>query len=271
MFPSADVFRSEMKNFLPHRFRRAIYSLGAMLLGITSLRADNSPLPGLPVVTFRGQNYLTRTVDPQKEDLQLFWKDDQGNLLRDFATLEKFVSGKGEKLVFAANAGMFDPASKPVGLLVQNGVETTPLNLDDGTGNFFMKPNGVFLINSKHEALVVASGNYAALLSPALWATQSGPLLVHGGDIHPDFNPNSQSRKMRSGVGVTKEGEAIFALSQAPVTFYEFASLFRTKLKCPNALFLDGDISAFYVPGAKDASAPHLYGPIFGIVEKAGP
>jgi uncharacterized protein YigE (DUF2233 family) len=40
------------------------------------------------------------------------------------------------------------------------------------------------------------------------------------------------------------------------------------RLKCPNALYLDGDISAFYVPGGKDTTA-HSFGPTFGLVEQA--
>jgi uncharacterized protein YigE (DUF2233 family) len=41
-----------------------------------------------------------------------------------------------------------------------------------------------------------------------------------------------------------------------------------TRLKCPNALYLDGEISAFYVPGGKD-SITHSFGPMFGLVQKA--
>ena len=218
-------------------------------------------------VTFHGQTFLVRTVDPQKEDLRLFWKDDDGKLLQDFVGLEKAVSAKGEKLLFAANAGMFEPDSRPVGLLVQDGDEKSPLNLNDGVGNFYMKPNGVFVINEKHEAHIVDSGDYAALLTPATWATQSGPLLVHGGDIHPDFIEDSKNLKIRSGVGVRKDGTIEFAISRKPVNLYDFAALFLTKLKCPNALYLDGDISAFYVPSVKDTT-PHSFGPMFGLVEK---
>ena len=231
----------------------------------------NDPAPtGLQAVTFRGQAFFIRTVDLRKDDLRLFWNDDQGHLLRDFASLEKFVSARGDRLVFAANAGMFEPTSKPVGLLVQDGVEQSPLNLNDGTGNFYMKPNGVFVINSKHQALVVESGSYTTLLSPVIWATQSGPLLVHGGDILPDFIEDSKNLKIRSGVGVRKDGTIVFALSREPVNFYDFAAFFLTHLKCPNALYLDGDISAFYVPGMKDPVV-HSFGPMFGLVEKANP
>ncbi len=222
------------------------------------------------MVTFRGAAYILREVDPRKEDLQVFLKSMSNVYLHDFGGLQTYVESRGEKLLWAANAGMFQPDSAPCGLLVEDGTEIAPLNLNDGPGNFYMKPNGVFLINQKHEALVVASDEYATLLTPALWATQSGPLLVHGGDIHPDFNAESKSLKTRSGVGVRKDGTAVFALSRQPVNFYTFAALFRDKLQCPNALYLDGDISAFYTPGVKDA-AVHSFGPMVGVVAKTAP
>lgn len=241
------------------------------LLGCVHLSAapaSDAVPPGLQSIPFHGQTFLIRTVDPKKEDLRLFWKDDQGNLLHDFAGLEKAVSAKGEKLLFAANAGMFEADFKPVGLLVQDSNEVTPLNLNDAKGNFYMKPNGVFLINDKHEARVIDSSDYATQLLPAVWATQSGPLMVHGGAIHPDFVADSKNLQIRSGVGVRKDGSIIFAISREPVNFYEFASLFLDKLKCPNALYLDGAISAFYVPALKD-SIPEYFGPMIGVVEAA--
>ena len=226
---------------------------------------SGNPSTGLQTVAFHGQGFLVRSVDPRKDDLRLFWKDDQGNLLHDFAGLDKAVTANGEKLLFAANAGMYEPDSNPVGLLVQNGNETTPLNVNEGPGNFYMKPNGVFVVNEKHEALIVQSGDYVGLLTPPVWATQSGPMLVLRGDIHPDFNAESKNLKIRSGVGVRKDGMIEFAISRGPVSFYEFAALFVDRLKCPNALYLDGDISAFYEPGTKD-TVPHSFGPMFGIV-----
>ena len=236
-------------------------------LASVSARAENSTAAP-QTVTFRGQAFLVRSVDPQKEDLRLFWKDDQGQPLHDFTALGKYVASKGKRLLFAANAGMFDPTSKPVGLLVQDGKDVSPLNLNDGTGNFYMKPNGVFVINQKHEARVVESSAYPSLLTPAAWATQSGPLLVLGGNIDPDFNADSKSLKIRSGVGVCEDGTIVFSISRLPVNFYTFASLFLDQLKCPNALYLDGTISAFYTPGVKD-TFPHGFGPMFGLVEKA--
>jgi uncharacterized protein YigE (DUF2233 family) len=236
------------------------------VLALLAARADD-PSPVLQTVAFRGQDFLVRTVDPHKDDLRLFLKDDNGAFLHDFVTLEKFTASKGERLLFAANAGMFEPDSKPVGLLVQDGNETSPLNLNDGTGNFYMKPNGVFVLNQKRDARIVESGEYPELLTPVTWATQSGPLLVHGGGILPEFNADSKNLAVRSGVGVRKDGTIVFSISRLPVNFYTFASLFLDQLKCPNALYLDGTISAFYVPGRKD-TVPHSFGPMVGLVEK---
>jgi uncharacterized protein YigE (DUF2233 family) len=239
----------------------------AALLAISVHAVSAAPAPSPVAQTaFHGETYETCAIDPAKQDLRLYWDDGHGHVLGDFIALEKQVASEGGTLLFAANAGMFDPTSKPVGLLVENGDEKFPLNLAEGAGNFFMKPNGVFVINSRRHALIVESGSYPALAFPALWATQSGPLLVYGDDISPDFIPGSKNRKIRSGVGVTKSGEFIFALSRRPVDFYAFAEFFREKLQCPNALYLDGDISAFHSPGEPEPTGTHHFGPMFGLV-----
>ncbi|HEX4140960.1 MAG TPA: phosphodiester glycosidase family protein [Candidatus Methylacidiphilales bacterium] len=239
------------------------------LLGGAAKAGDPAP-SGLQAFTFHGVPYLVHDVDPKKDDLQMFLKFNKGVYIHDFTGLQTYLDGKGEKLLFAANAGMFQPDFTPCGLLVLDGNQIAPLNTDDGQGNFYMKPNGVFLINQRHEAHIVNSADYVDELSPAAWATQSGPMLVLRGDINPDFNASSKSLKIRSGVGVRQDGLAVFALSRQPVSFYDFATLFRDRLKCPNALFLDGDISAFYVPGAK-YNLPQTFGPMIGVVAKQNP
>jgi uncharacterized protein YigE (DUF2233 family) len=240
----------------------------AAVFGVAS--ADDKTPPGLQPITLHGVSYFVREVDPKKDDLRMFLKDDKSAFIHDFAGLETYLAGKGEKLLFAANAGMFQPDFSPCGLLVENGTEVSPLNTNDGQGNFYMKPNGVFLINQKHEARIVNSADYVDELSPAVWATQSGPMLVLRSDINPDFNASSKSLKIRSGVGVRKDGIAVFALSRQPVSFYDFAALFRDKLQCHEALYLDGEISAFHVPGMKH-DVPQSFGPMIGVVAKQGP
>ena len=77
------------------------------------------------------------------------------------------------------------------------------------------------------------------------YATQSGPMLVIDGALHPRFLPGSDSLKVRNGVGVSADGRVHFAISEGRVRFHDFGTLFRDVLDAPDALFLDGTISAF--------------------------
>ena len=97
------------------------------------------------------------------------------------------------------------------------------------------------------------------------YATQSGPMLVINGKLHPKFLENSTSRKIRNGVGING-GAVIFVKSEDPVNFHTFATLFRDDLGAPNALYLDGTISRLYSAelGRNDRGA--VMGPIVGVV-----
>ena len=245
--------------------RRCLF---VFLLLATIGRAQVSPPNGLASIAFRGHGYLVRTVDPRKEDLRLYWKSSSGVLLHDFHGLESEVVGHGDKLLFAANAGMFEPDFSPVGLLVQDGNEIAPLNLREGTGNFYLKPNGVFALTDKGEARVMESSSYQTFLPRVVWATQSGPLLVHEGEVHPDLVAGSTNLMVRSGVGVRNDGRIVFVISRTPVNFYDFASVFLVRFKCPNALYLDGHISAFHVAGEPEKPGEHAFGPMFGLLPK---
>jgi uncharacterized protein YigE (DUF2233 family) len=102
------------------------------------------------------------------------------------------------------------------------------------------------------------------------FATQSGPMLVISGKLNSIFIPGSTDRKRRSGVGVCEGDTLRFAISDDPVNFHDFATLFRDELKCANALFLDGGRGAgMFVPALdrEDWSGHGGYGPIVGLVE----
>lgn len=163
--------------------------------------------------------------------------------------------------VVATNAGIFEPDHLPTGLLVSDGVERHPLNSKSGEGNFYLAPNGVFLV-SRSGARVVASSDYPPLKKGVLQATQSGPLLVQAGVVHPGFSKTSKNALLRSGIGVTKDGQVVIAISNGPVTFYDFATLFRDSLGCSDALYLDGVISKLWVPssGVDDPSVGNFAG-----------
>ena len=204
------------------------------------------------------------TVDPAKEQIELFLNDETGAPFKSFKRLSAWLEARGQAMTFAMNGGMYHADFSPVGLLVQNGKKVAPLNLADGKGNFFLKPNGVFLL-TKGGPMVIASTEYPYVKNPVLLATQSGPLLVRHGVIHKAFSPKSVSRHIRNGVGIV-DGKAVFAISESPVTLHEMAVFFRDKLKCRDALYLDGAVSSIYSPSLKRSDTRAAFGPIIAVV-----
>jgi prepilin-type processing-associated H-X9-DG protein len=68
-------------------------------------------------------------------------------------------------------------------------------------------------------------------------------------------------------VGVIDEHTVAFAISETGVTFHEFASLFRDRIKSPNALFFDGSVSSLYSPELERADSFVPLGPMVGAFE----
>ena len=196
--------------------------------------------------------------------LRLFWRDDAGRPFRSFRRLDAWLHRRGERLEFAMNAGMYHADGGPVGLLVIDGRELAPLNRDDGAGNFFLKPNGVFYVDAT-GAHVVATEDYPADAAGVRLATQSGPLLLQHGTIHPAFAPASRSRHVRNGVGICA-GRPVFAISRGKVTLHAFAAWFRDTLGCTDALYLDGAVSSLHSRAMRRSDARAALGPIVAVV-----
>ena len=211
--------------------------------------------------------YTVVKVDLRSEKLELFLNDDAGVAFKRFDRLEAWLKAHDRQLVFAVNAGMYHADFSPVGLFVRDGREESPLNLANGVGNFFLKPNGVFLVSDAGPRVIEAS-EYPALAKRGLHnvqlATQSGPLLLRRGVLHPALIPNSDSRKIRNGVGVSGH-TAIFVLSETPVNFYDFALYFRDVLHCRDALYLDGTVSALHSKALQRSDFVRDLGPILGV------
>lgn len=217
-------------------------------------------------VEFAGKRFTVCRVDVRKEHLELFHRDETGQPFKRFDRLVPWVEGQRLKLVFAMNAGMYHADFSAVGLFVAGGKQAVPLNTASGDGNFFLKPNGVFAV-TETGAHVVEASEYSRLRGPVRLATQSGPMLVMHGRIHPAFRAESDSRLFRNGVGIPSPDVALFVISEAPVNFYEFATLFRDKLQCPDALFFDGTISSLHAPALKRSDFRMDLGPIIGVTE----
>lgn len=213
-----------------------------------------------------GKRITVCRINIQKERLQLFLHDDGGHPFKSFDAIERWLQSRGQKLIFGMNAGMYHRDLSPVGLFVAEGQQRRPLNTTNGAGNFYLKPNGVFLV-SERGTRVVESSEYPGLGERVLLATQSGPLLVRRGRIHSAFNAHSESRTIRNGVGVPSPEVAVFAISEAPVNFYEFATLFRDVLQCPDALFFDGAISSLHSADHQRSDKKTDLGPIIGLIQ----
>ncbi len=202
------------------------------------------------------------------DDLRLFLNGPSGPY-GGFSALNETLSSQGEKLAFAMNAGMFQPDLSPVGLFIENGETLSPIVTSDGPGNFGLLPNGVFCVGAAFQ--IVESRRFAKLQPACTYASQSGPMLVIDGKLHPLFKPGSDSLHIRNGVGVSADGKtAFFAISNTAVNFAAFARLFRDALGTPDALYLDGSVSRLYAPDLGRAGSGFAIGPIVGLVLPKG-
>ncbi|MGQ9729979.1 MAG: hypothetical protein ACUVX8_01775 [Candidatus Zipacnadales bacterium] len=87
------------------------------------------------------------------------------------------------------------------------------------------------------------------------------------GQLYPKFSPNLACLHIRNGVGIASPHHVVFTLGEDPVNFYEFASLFRDELHCPNALYLEGTIFNRYFLTLNRNGSHMLLGPILGATE----
>jgi uncharacterized protein YigE (DUF2233 family) len=223
-------------------------------------------LPEAKRVEFAGNTFDVYILDIRVTPVKLFWKDDLGQLFKSFQRVNDWVVRQGQTLSFAMNAGIFNADNVPLGLQVQEGNELTPLNLQDGDGNFYLKPNGVFFINA-NGAHIVESPAYPNVAGVVHLAVQSGPLLVHQNTLHPSFQATSPNVFTRNGVGLRNAFTAIFAISNEPVNLYTFARFFKEALQCPEALYLDGAISAMYAPALGRTTLEGNFAGILGVTQ----
>ena len=214
-------------------------------------------------IIFEGQPF-TVCKTTSAADIRLFHKNEQGRVFGDFATVNKTLKTSERALAFAVNGGMYHADRSPVGLYIEDGIQTSRLSTNSGPGNFHMLPNGVFWIGQGVSGVISAEG-----FDPAnvVYATQSGPMLVIEGELHPDFGEKSKSFRLRNGVGQTAMGEVYFVKSELPVNFHTFARLFRDELKTPNALYLDGTVSKLYSDNLNRNDTGHKMGPIIGVIK----
>jgi uncharacterized protein YigE (DUF2233 family) len=241
---------------------RALLALAALLAGV-----GTAPAQALDCreVTHDGILYAICEVDPTRQRLELFLNDATDRPYGHFSAIEDMLAAQGQTLGFAMNAGMYHTDRRPVGLYIEDGETLAPLQTRESFGNFGLLPNGLLCL-TETGARVIETLRYQREQPACRAATQSGPMLVIDGALHPRFLPDSTSRYIRNGVGTTTEGDrAVFAISRNPVTFHQFARFFRDALGLPQALYFDGNISRLHAPQLNRADSGFRMGPIIGL------
>jgi uncharacterized protein YigE (DUF2233 family) len=220
-------------------------------------------------IGFEGKRYVSCSIDVRLSDIRVVWRGDASAPFGSIAGfLGKLKPAEKSHLLFAMNAGMYEPDLRPVGLLIEHGREQAPLNVRKDFGNFYWKPNGVFFV-ADGKVGILETSLFQKTRPAAEHATQSGPMLVRNGTIDGNVRASSSSKNIRNGVGVRDDSTAIFVISEDAVSFAEFARLFHDALSCPNALYLDGTISRLYAPSLGRMDQEGVVGPIVAAFSRA--
>ncbi len=206
----------------------------------TTLWADEA-------LKYEDKRIIVHMVDLKKSELNLYLKDDNGTIFKTFKNLKNYLKKYNKELLFAMNGGMYMENSMPLGLYVEKGKQIKKTNrVKKAFGNFYMQPNGIFFITKKRNAYIKKTTDFK-LEKYVNFATQSGPMLLINGKMHPRFIKGSKNIHIRNGVGILKDGQVLFAISNEMINFYDFATFFK-KNGCQNALYFDGAISDIYLP-----------------------
>ncbi|WP_245200414.1 phosphodiester glycosidase family protein [Herbaspirillum sp. LeCh32-8] len=243
---------------------------GALLPAMT-LNAIPAHAVEMKQYQYRQTFISTCRADPRADAIRTYWKDPNGNPLATFVRLDAMLRGQGQELLCATNAGIYDKQLQPLGLYVEGGNVLRKLNTrQNAYGNFYMQPNGVFVL-SEHNAYIVETSDYAA--ETGLWsstvryATQSGPLMIVNGKINKRFDPDSLNVVVRNAVCLDAAGMVTLAIARNPISFYDFAVFLRDEIKCTDALYLDGSISRMYP--TLEANIGPAFGAMIAIVRPA--
>ena len=236
-----------------------------LLLVVLLLSCRNSPGPeeasrhsgiecpayaveGLEVgcLTTRQTTYVVLHVDLRAARIKMLWRNSAGV---PYSSLGEAYRQVGDDLLALTNAGIYSENHTPEGLHIEGSTTLSPLNLNGGEGNFYLKPNGTFYV-ADQGAGIIESEKFASLREREgiHEATQSGPLLVVDGEVNHDLKPDSQSLYVRNGIGVKSPDEVYLVISRGEVNLYDFALLFSEQLHCRTALYLDGCVSQMYLP-----------------------
>lgn len=247
-----------------------IYSLKSV---INNLKTATLKLTGSKEVYFNTIKYhlFVADLDSTKIRLHLLRPKHKSSL----GNVKDYLEAKKIEPLMITNAGMFTPTFEPEGLYIEENPEKK-YSLDVGDQkshlNFYLRPNGVFYIDNKNIPHIDTTQEFARLQKSRKFkvklATQSGPMLVINGRIHPAFVKGSKNYKIRSGVGIINPKKVVFACTLHGSNFYDFAVFMKDIFNCKNALFLDGAISKMYLHDIDSTETGGQFGPILSVSRK---
>lgn len=240
--------------------RKYLFILLAILI-LTGLLTAKSNL-----ISKDDPRILSYKLNPTQMDLKFYWKDDKGNTYGNFQNLKSALAEKGQKLIFAMNGGMYNKDSSPQGLFIENGEIKAQIDtIETGYGNFYLQPNGIFYLDAQNMPAICTTTAFDKK-TKINYATQSGPMLLIDGKIHPKFTQGSSNLHIRNGVGILPNGNILFAISKERINFFDFATFFKDN-GCKNALYLDGFVSRAYIPSKNWEQLDGNFGVIIAVTE----
>ena len=207
------------------------------------------------------------TALPGEHTIRTALKPQRGVAYRSLAAFAADRSEDDQPVIFALNGGMFDDEGDPIGYYVEDGERLHQLNRQRGPGNFHLMPNGVFFGTDGVWEIRTSDDFFDNVDRRPQFGTQSGPMLVIDGELHPEIDPDGESLRIRNGVGVDSAGRAIFVISETPISFGKLARFYRDVLSVSNALYLDGTVSAVWIPDRSRLDSSLPIGPLI-VVEK---
>lgn len=216
-------------------------------------------------------DYISYEAKPDSGQIRMYWKDDEGNILGSLNNLKNYTEQKGNRLLYACNGGMYMQNQSPLGYYVEAGKTLQKINTKTGSGNFYLKPKGVFYIDDNNmpgiQSIEAATDRALLQTKKIKFLTQSGPMLIHNNTINPLFTPGSNNINVRNGAGILPNGNAYFAMSTYPVNFYDFAKHFKNK-GCSQALYFDGFVSRSFCPQQNYSQLDGNFGVMVAIINQ---
>jgi len=208
----------------------------------------------LRCVPFSGHLYAVAQIDLRKQKIVFTVSGDRRK--ETFSEVFSNLSREGIAPLLVTNAGIYGADNRPLGLLISPKGKVHDVNARTGTGSArgnFSWDSAVFQISDAGEARVVPAKDWHGS-SQIVAATQSGPQLASEEKINASFPVQSESSYLRTAIGVDEKNRSLVyvVVSREPVTLYELATFMVSNLHCSEALHLDGDLSAFYLPSTPE-------------------